>query len=118
MTVDPSDLSLYQAIENDDPATLRRLLSSGTRPVYVDPGWSPLHHAVDAESDFRRQAGSPLDLRLIAPLIEAGADINALTQWAGRPQQTPLDFATDYQNDAAIAAITNAGGRRASVTGS
>jgi hypothetical protein len=36
-------------------------------------GWTPLLHAVDAESDYSNQTGTPMDLRLLGPIVAAAA---------------------------------------------
>lgn len=79
------------AIEHDDPARLVRLLRCGVAPVYrdQDDGWSPLHHAVDVEADFSHEAGTSRDLRLVRPLIDAGAEVNAVWTSPGGVAKTP-----------------------------
>jgi Domain of unknown function (DUF4259) len=95
---------MYDAIERDDPAALQRLLAEGAQPPYHGENWSPLHHAVDAESDFRNQADTPPDLRRIGPLIATGADVNALSRMGRGEPYTPLDLAITCINHAAIEA--------------
>jgi ankyrin repeat protein len=105
-------LDVRAAIEHDDPARLVRLLRSGVAPVYrdQDDGWSPLHHAVDVEADFSHEAGTSRDLRLVRPLIDAGAEVNAVWTSPGGVAKTPLDIALDYLYEDAAAALRRAGG--------
>jgi ankyrin repeat protein len=110
--VDPRDRALYLAIEQDQSDELRDLLDGGTPPTYIGEVWTPLHHAVDAESDFHTQTGVVPDLRLVRLLLDAGAEVNAVSNVDGRCV-TPLDIAFDYANEAAIDAIMTHGGRRA-----
>ena len=106
MDIDDRDVDLWDAIEFDKPTKLRRLLASGLAPTYhLTDGWSPLHHAIDCESDSHNQVGEPLDLRLIAPLLAAGADVHARWEPSGRAAKTPLDIAVGFNNRAAIDAI-------------
>lgn len=111
--MDECDRALYRAIEDDSAAELDRLLAAGVRPVYHGDGWSPLHHAVDAESDFALQAGAESDLRLVGPLIGAGAEVNALWTRSDGRMVTHLDIALDYRNELVVGALRAAGGRRA-----
>jgi ankyrin repeat protein len=102
---------LWLAIEHDRPDDLRRLLASGRSPTYDDPrGWSPLHHAVDIEGDAHNQVNADLDLRLVGPLLDAHADVNAIyTDAAGR-RETPWDLAAVYRHVPAQDAIEAKGG--------
>ena len=105
-------LDLWAAIEHDDPEELVLLLGTGVAPIYrgQDSGWSPIHHAVDVEADSSHQAGTPRDLRLIRPLVVAGADVNAVWIAPGGTPKTPLDIAYDYLYEDAAAFIREAGG--------
>jgi len=104
---------LWLAIEKDNPARLAALLSAGVPPTYDSAdGWTPLHHAVDVEGDAYSQDRIPCDLRLVRLVLEAGADVGAVYTARGR-RKTPLDLATRYGHDAAVNAITTAGGKRA-----
>jgi hypothetical protein len=117
MPVDQSD-PLWLAIEHDRPDELRDLLVAGRRPEYdAGDGWSPLHHAVDVEGDGHSQAGAPLDLRLVAPLLAAGAEVNVIYVDERRRSSTPIDLAREYQHDPAVEAITTAGGLSAGEVG-
>jgi ankyrin repeat protein len=111
----PSDIALYAVIEHDDPDGLRKLLASGAQPRYVGRsgahGWTPLHHAVDCEGDYHNQANTPHDLRLIRPLLDAGAEVNAVYEGNGE-RRTPLDLAATYLHEPAVEAIRAAGGKR------
>ena len=70
-------------------------------------GWTALHHAVDAEGDLAAQAGKPLDLRLIQPLLGAGAD--ATVTYNG---ETALDIARMYGHRFAAEAILDRARRK------
>jgi ankyrin repeat protein len=107
-TADP----LWNAIEHDRADDLRALLRDERKPAYGSgDGWSPLHHAVDAEADCHNQTGRPLDLRLVQPLLDARAHVNAVwTDEHGR-RSTPLDIATDYGFTAAVEVLRRAGER-------
>jgi hypothetical protein len=113
VSVDERDLDLWWCIEDDRPAELRRMLAAGRAPVYhhFPDGWTPLHHAIDVEGDFHVQSNGRgrLDLRLVGPLLEAGADTRAVWRSeTGGPPKTPLLIARDYLHVTAIEAILRA----------
>jgi hypothetical protein len=113
---DARDLLLWNCIENGDGPALEALLATGIALIYhFEDGWSPLHHAVDVESDAHSQVGKPRDLRVIAPLLAHGVEVNAL-RYRGETASptTPLDLAETYGNDVAAHAIRRAGGRSGS----
>ena len=116
---------LEDAIENDEPDAVRRLLAEGaplrynverhSRRGWAEQGWTPLHHAIDVEGDARNQRGIPCDMRLIAPVLEAGADVNAVwIRGSSSGPRTPLDMALDYEHDRAIAELSRRGATRGS----
>lgn len=95
--------SINFAIEHDHPEVLVFLLSAGADPnTATSTGWTALHHAVDCEADYAHQAGTPLDLRLIGPLLRAGA--NPHTSTIGEPR-TPIDVARHYLYEEAVRAM-------------
>lgn len=101
--------ALCDACEFDHPAAIQLLLDLGADVnASMHDGWTPLHHAIDAEGDFRSQAGTACDMRLIGPLLQGGANVNAVCR--GR---TPLDSALGYEHELAIAALRQRGGLRA-----
>jgi ankyrin repeat protein len=96
--------SLNFAIEHDHPEMLVFLLSAGADPnTATSDGWTALHHAVDCEADYSHQAGTPLDLRLIGPLLRAGANPQAST--LGDQPCTPIDVARRYLYEEAVRAM-------------
>jgi hypothetical protein len=70
--------ALNYAIEEDHADVVACLVHAGADVNWSSQshvGWTPLLHAVDAESDSANQTGSPMDLRLISPIL-AGAAID------------------------------------------
>lgn len=107
--IDPRDVELWAAIEHDNPQQLRALLVSGVAPSYHRAdGWTPLHHAVDCEADFSQQSDAPRDLRLVQPLVDAGADVHAVWVNDSGEHKTALDIAKDYGYEAAIEVLSRA----------
>lgn len=112
---DPSTLhptvrlsALCFACEHDQPQVLVALIEAGADVNWrSEQGWTALHHAVDAEGDLAAQAGKPLDLRLIQPLLDAGAD--ATVTYNG---DTALDVARVYGHRLAVEAILDRAGRK------
>ena len=96
--------ALHLAIEFDHPAIVERLIAAGatvnpTRRRYR----TPLQHAVEVEVALLRLDPDGLrDLRLIAPLLAAGADPLAVSK--ERPE-TPLELASAADHDDAIRAM-------------
>lgn len=108
MSQDGIWVALDFAIEHDHPELIRALIDRGAAVNIDRPhGWTLLHHAVSCECDFHEQAGRALDLRLIEPLVRAGADARAtcsLDGWQRYP--TPIDLAKYYQHQAAVRVMT------------
>ena len=113
MALDSRDSRLWNCIEDGDGPALEELLATGISLTYhFDDGWAPLHHAVDVESDAYSQVREPRDLRVIAPLLARGVDVNALCYRSETASpRTPLDVAETYGNEIAADAIRRAGGR-------
>ena len=97
---DPGHSLLEFALEHgDDPRTVTFLLEHGISPN--DSYWSemtPLGHAVEMEAQSHLNEGNPMDCRIVAPLLEAGADPLLLPE-NGR---TALDIARSYSHHAAV----------------
>jgi ankyrin repeat protein len=94
--------ALSVAIESDHVEVVTLLVLRGADVNARTAGWTALHHAVDAEADFHHQAGTPLDLGMIGPLLSAGADPSLPSDWNG---QTALDIARDYRYERAVRAL-------------
>ena len=98
---------LNEAVEQGHSAIVERLIRAGADVNHRTPdGWTPLHHAVDAEADAFLQVGKPRDLAVIRLLLQAGADPHAKWERAGRPSETPLDMARQYGWREAVEAMT------------
>ncbi|MFZ6005357.1 MAG: ankyrin repeat domain-containing protein [Actinomycetota bacterium] len=103
--------ALEVAIECDDVSSLRRLIEAGANVnAAMANGWTPLHMAVDFEGDCNVQNELPMVLRHVKPLLDAGADPEAVFT-SGQESQTPLDMAVYYEHTLAVEAMRRALGR-------
>ena len=97
--------ALMEAAEHDHPDVMAVLLAAGANPNFAKAnGWTALYHAVDTEIDAETNGIQPADGRLVALLLEAGADPDAPYAGPGR-QQSPREFARHFP---VIAALFNA----------
>jgi ankyrin repeat protein len=96
--------ALHLAIEFDHPAIVVRLLEAGATINPTSRRFrTPLQHAVEVEvALLRLDPDGPRDLRLIQPLLDAGADPLAVSK--ERPE-TPLELASAADHDDAIRAM-------------
>jgi ankyrin repeat protein len=97
--------ALNYAIEEDHADVVACLVHAGADVNWSSQshvGWTPLLHAVDAESDSANQTGSPMDLRLISPILAGAAIDLTVADYSGT---TALDMARQYGHVAAIEAI-------------
>ena len=75
-------------------------------PRYAMPnGWTALHHAVDSECDAQSQGVKPATDRLVAPLVAAGADPDALWRDTAVRDQSPRMMAKRYGFEAVLLAL-------------
>lgn len=73
MTLTDEQRRLCDAIEHEDLDQLVELLSAGTSLDFVIDGLSPLHLALDVESDGAAQRGGPTHVDVTAALLCFGA---------------------------------------------
>lgn len=92
-----AESALMAAVEHDQVEILRLLLQQGADVNYATvTGWTALHHAVDLEVDSCNQGGPPPDLRLVRPLLEAGARVDVAWH-SDRGPRTPIEMARGYR---------------------
>jgi ankyrin repeat protein len=97
---------LMLAAENDQPRAIEVLLTAGADPRYAsEDGWTALHHAVDSECDAQSQGVKPANGRLVSPLVEAGADPDAMWHDTASRGQSPRTMASRYGYEAVLAAL-------------
>lgn len=95
-------VSLFSAIAQQDVALIERLLQAGAEPNILDPCQGGPLHAVLREPSCRES------LDIVALLLNAGADVNAVlhagpdTSWPLREGDTPLLLACDPPNFATV----------------
>ena len=98
--------ALMLAAEHDQPQVLEVLLAAGADPRHASPnGWTALHHAVDAECDAESQGAGPATGRLVAPLIAAGANPDAIWSDAASKEVSPRAIAFRYGNEVVASAL-------------
>ncbi|MEV7393424.1 MULTISPECIES: ankyrin repeat domain-containing protein [unclassified Streptomyces] len=88
----------HQAVEDEDAATLARLLGGGVDPDEVCDNMTLLTHAIDTEADVALQSGSPLTVHTTAVLLAYGAD----PRLPAPDGHTPMDLALAYGHDLAV----------------
>jgi ankyrin repeat protein len=97
---------LMLAAENDQADSMRVLLGAGADPNYAkSDGWTALHHAVDAECDAESNGVQPASGRLVALLVAAGADPDAMWQGSATRDQSPRTMATRYGYEVVVSAL-------------
>lgn len=91
----PWDISpVFSAVSKNNPELLKYLLQHGAepdKPQAMFANMTPLHRAVEFAPDMDEDVSPRLEC--IRLLLEAGADVNSLCQFANRPPRTPLDTA-------------------------
>ena len=103
--------ALHYAVENLAGETTRWLLENGADPNQKDStGWTPLHLAVDAETDRAKQeyvekGVVPPAAELAMLLLRHGADPNAKTNKG----QTALELARSGENFEAVEVLKQYG---------
>jgi ankyrin repeat protein len=105
--------ALHYCAENILPESTKWLIENGADPNRPDlSGWTPLHLAIDSESDAARQhwdvTGTyPPAAIVVAVLLQGGADPNA----RANDGRTPLGLALSYRNSEAIAVLKQYGAK-------
>lgn len=83
-------LTCYAAGKPEHLKILQMFEATGFSPKQTEPGYTPLHAA-----GVRFSANAEPILAMVKPLLEQGADVNALTACGN----TPLDYAMDLTHE-------------------
>ena len=97
---------LMFAAENDQLDSMKTLLAAGADPRYaMADGWTALHHAVDADCSAQSTGVEPATGRLVALLVAAGADPDAMWQDTASRHESPRMMAARYGYEAVLTAL-------------